>query len=397
MNRAPEVYAAVMDPDTSLHYVAAIIRHDIDAYRSIAGFDISGNPGITATLYNTGSAIARARALAEENRTRRLVGIPFVLYPQRELTTAGWSTPTSTSCASCCEAVPRRPRSARPPDAHVERAGAAVGGGRPRRSRPRTAASSAEREPHAAPRRRSTPRSLPPVAVLAVGRPLPVTTSAMPGAACPRFACKRRSRPCVGRLGHAVQVDVASSGVGDGGEAARRAPRSIGLSAGGWRGGDGFPTRFAASPATVAAAPSPAASRGSPRALPVPAGRGPERGDRFGHLPPPPRARPGSALPVRLAAHGAASSRHQDDETTAGVHRPRNRGRRHPRCRRRCRRGPARRWPNRCPEQSSADETGPAAPPHPADRPAAAPSRSIPGCERGACKVRSTARLRPGR
>ena len=77
-----------MDPDTSLHYMAAIIRHDIDTYRSIAGFDISGNPGITATLYNTGSAIARARALAEENRMRRLVGIPFVLYPRENY--YGW-------------------------------------------------------------------------------------------------------------------------------------------------------------------------------------------------------------------------------------------------------------------------------------------------------------------
>ena len=61
MRKAPEVYAAVMDPDKTLNYMAAIIRNDIDAYRSIAGFDISGNPGITATLYNTGEAAERAR------------------------------------------------------------------------------------------------------------------------------------------------------------------------------------------------------------------------------------------------------------------------------------------------------------------------------------------------
>ncbi len=88
MNRAPEVYEAVMDPDKSLHYMAAIIRHDIDTYRSIAGFDISDNPGITATLYNTGGAVARARELAEENSVLRLVGMPFVLYPRENY--YGW-------------------------------------------------------------------------------------------------------------------------------------------------------------------------------------------------------------------------------------------------------------------------------------------------------------------
>ncbi len=88
MNRAPKVYEAVMDPDKSLHYMAAVIRHDIDTYRSVAGFDISDNPGITATLYNTGGSVARARALAEENSVRRLVGIPFVLYPRENY--YGW-------------------------------------------------------------------------------------------------------------------------------------------------------------------------------------------------------------------------------------------------------------------------------------------------------------------
>ena len=33
-----------MDPDMTLHYMAATIRDDIDAYRAIAGFDISGIP-----------------------------------------------------------------------------------------------------------------------------------------------------------------------------------------------------------------------------------------------------------------------------------------------------------------------------------------------------------------
>ncbi len=57
-----------MDPDLSLAFVAASIRKSIDDYRSIAGMDISGNPGITATLYNVGNSRQRAAALAAKNR-----------------------------------------------------------------------------------------------------------------------------------------------------------------------------------------------------------------------------------------------------------------------------------------------------------------------------------------
>lgn len=58
--KAPEVYKAIMDPDSTLQYMAAVIRTSIDAYAEIAGYDISGNPGITATLYNLGDVRARA-------------------------------------------------------------------------------------------------------------------------------------------------------------------------------------------------------------------------------------------------------------------------------------------------------------------------------------------------
>ncbi|RLQ89158.1 DUF1402 family protein [Notoacmeibacter ruber] len=58
-----EVYATIMDPDTTLPYVAAAIRMSITAYRDIAGMDISQNPGLTATLYNLGNPEDRARAL----------------------------------------------------------------------------------------------------------------------------------------------------------------------------------------------------------------------------------------------------------------------------------------------------------------------------------------------
>ncbi len=69
-NQAGEVYKAIMDPDQSLAYIAAAIRKSIDDYRAIADMDISGNPGITATLYNLGNSTSRAAALAAKNRGR---------------------------------------------------------------------------------------------------------------------------------------------------------------------------------------------------------------------------------------------------------------------------------------------------------------------------------------
>jgi hypothetical protein len=87
MRRAPEVYQAVMDPDRTLHYMAATIRQEIDVYRDVAGFDISDNPGITATLYTVGQAEERAAALAAENKKRRSSG-QGLLYPQENY--YGW-------------------------------------------------------------------------------------------------------------------------------------------------------------------------------------------------------------------------------------------------------------------------------------------------------------------
>lgn len=67
-SKAPQVYKAIMDPDTTLHYMAAVIRTAIDAYAEIADLDISGNPGITATLYNLGDVRQRAVALKQKKR-----------------------------------------------------------------------------------------------------------------------------------------------------------------------------------------------------------------------------------------------------------------------------------------------------------------------------------------
>lgn len=69
-----QVYKTIMDPDLTLPYVAATLKKSIDAYRSIAGFDISGNPGLTATLYNVGSPEERAQVLKVENDLRMTTG-----------------------------------------------------------------------------------------------------------------------------------------------------------------------------------------------------------------------------------------------------------------------------------------------------------------------------------
>jgi Protein of unknown function (DUF1402) len=82
-----QVYEQIMSPDTSLDYVAANIRVEIDMYKQIAGFDISQNPGITATLYNLGDAATRARELKAENDQRISQGKAPV-YPQENF--YGW-------------------------------------------------------------------------------------------------------------------------------------------------------------------------------------------------------------------------------------------------------------------------------------------------------------------
>lgn len=74
VNDPNAVYKTIMDPDLTLNYVAATLRKSIDAYKSIAGFDISQNPGVTATLYNVGNPEARAYALKTENAERRAAG-----------------------------------------------------------------------------------------------------------------------------------------------------------------------------------------------------------------------------------------------------------------------------------------------------------------------------------
>jgi hypothetical protein len=80
--KAPEIYREIMDPNTTLNYMAAVIRISIDAYRGIAGFDISNNPGLTATLYNLGDVRNRAGKLASrnKNKTGRNISYPEENY-----------------------------------------------------------------------------------------------------------------------------------------------------------------------------------------------------------------------------------------------------------------------------------------------------------------------------
>ena len=81
------VYRAIMDPRETLPYIAATLASSIDAYKKVAGFDISANPGLSATLYNTGNAELRAAALAAENRKRKAEGKPARLP---EVNYYGW-------------------------------------------------------------------------------------------------------------------------------------------------------------------------------------------------------------------------------------------------------------------------------------------------------------------
>ena len=86
-NKAPYIYKEIMNPDSTLNYMAAVIRTSIDAYQNIAGFDISKNPGLTATLYNLGDVRSRARTLATKNMNRRANG-KSIIFPRENY--YGW-------------------------------------------------------------------------------------------------------------------------------------------------------------------------------------------------------------------------------------------------------------------------------------------------------------------
>jgi hypothetical protein len=71
---AGQIYKTIMDPDSTLLYMAAVLKNSIDVYKKYSDFDISSNPGVTATLYNLGNVKTRAQTLAAKNKKRKAQG-----------------------------------------------------------------------------------------------------------------------------------------------------------------------------------------------------------------------------------------------------------------------------------------------------------------------------------
>lgn len=67
IERPEEIYEDIISQRTSVHYIAANVRLMIDTYKTKAGFDISKNPGIVASLYNLGGEGGRATNLYKNN------------------------------------------------------------------------------------------------------------------------------------------------------------------------------------------------------------------------------------------------------------------------------------------------------------------------------------------
>lgn len=78
-SKPQQVYKTIMDPDSSLLYMAAVLKNSMNVYKRYTGFDISTNPGITATLYNLGNVKFRARQLAAKNEKRKAQGKKLTL------------------------------------------------------------------------------------------------------------------------------------------------------------------------------------------------------------------------------------------------------------------------------------------------------------------------------
>jgi hypothetical protein len=87
VNDWDQVYQTILDPRTHLHYMAATMKLEIERYGDIANFDISKNPGLTATLYNVGQETQRAKSLYDSNLKRLSRELPLQ-YPR--LNHFGW-------------------------------------------------------------------------------------------------------------------------------------------------------------------------------------------------------------------------------------------------------------------------------------------------------------------
>lgn len=67
IKKQQDVYTAIFDAKSVIHYIAAAAYNSIQVYKKEAQFDMTDNIGLTATLYNLGYELTRAKALKTEN------------------------------------------------------------------------------------------------------------------------------------------------------------------------------------------------------------------------------------------------------------------------------------------------------------------------------------------
>ncbi len=72
-----KIYAAIINPISGVHYVAANITLYLQAYLKIANFDIQNNVGVVATLYNFGKEKFFANKRYKANVARLKSGLPI--------------------------------------------------------------------------------------------------------------------------------------------------------------------------------------------------------------------------------------------------------------------------------------------------------------------------------
>lgn len=74
LEKPAEVYKLILNPESAIHFIAATSLMSIKVYAEEAGFDISQNPGLTATLYNIGKDRMHAKQLFDKNIKRIKAG-----------------------------------------------------------------------------------------------------------------------------------------------------------------------------------------------------------------------------------------------------------------------------------------------------------------------------------
>ena len=87
INDPVKLYAAIIDPHSNVHYVAANVRMIVAAFAQHSGFDISRNPGLIATLYNLGHEWSRGDERKTLNK-KSLKETGALAYPQENY--YGW-------------------------------------------------------------------------------------------------------------------------------------------------------------------------------------------------------------------------------------------------------------------------------------------------------------------